>query len=137
MRCHVMLFVTVQVEWTLMNLCCIYVCTEKKTNDNITDLLSTPPQPSIPDDSLCQEQRKDPKLAVLINYLENGALPKEENEVRKTAALATKFVILDKVLNFIDQKKTGRRRAAVLKHLQEQFLLEYHGGRMAGHFSGN
>ena len=85
----------------------LHICTEEKTNDNVTNLLSTPPQLSIPDDSLCQEQRKDPKLAVLINYLENGALPKEENEARKMATLASKFVVLDKVLYFIDQKKTG------------------------------
>ena len=115
----------------------LHVCSEEKTNDNVTDLLTTPPLPSIPDNSLYQEQRKDLKLAVLIEYLENGTLPKEEKEARKTAALATKFVILDKVLYFIDQKKTGRRRAAVPKHLQEKLLQEYHGGRMAGHFSGN
>jgi len=75
----------------------LHICTEEKTNDNVTNLLSTPPQPSIPDDSLCQEQRKDPKLAVLINYLENGALPKEENEARKMAPSLSfwiKFFIL-------------------------------------------
>ena len=108
--------------------------TEEKS---ITDLLTTPPQPSVLEGSLHQEQRKDPKLAVLINYLENGVLPREEKEARKTVAIATKFVILDKVLYFIDQKKTGKRRTAVPKHLQGQLLQEYHGGRMAGHFSGN
>ena len=108
--------------------------TEEKS---ITDLLTTPPQPSVSGGSLHQEQRKDPKLAVLINYLEDGVLPKEEKEARKTAAIATKFVILDKVLYFIDQKKTGRRRTAVPKHLQGKLLQEYHGGRMAGHFLGN
>ena len=108
--------------------------TEEKS---ITDLLTTSPQPSVSGGSLHQEQRKDPRLAVLINYLEDGVLPKEEKEARKTAAIATKFVILDKVLYFIDQKKPGRRRTAVPKHLQGKLLQEYHGGRMAGHFSGN
>ena len=79
----------------------LHVCSEDETNDNITDLLTTPPLFL--------------KLAVLINYLENGTLPKEEKEARKTAALATKFFILDKVHYFIDQKKMGRRRAPCAK----------------------
>jgi len=31
----------------------------------------------------------------------------------------------------------GRKRVAVPLHLQEQILMEYHGGVMAGHFSGD
>ena len=107
------------------------------TEEKITDLLAAPPQTSVSENDLYQEQRKDPKLAVFIDYLEDGVLPQDEKEARKTVALATKFVILDKVLYFVDHKKTGRRRAAVPSHLQERLLQEYHGGRMAGHFSGS
>ena len=63
----------------------------------------------MPESNLHQEQRKDPKLAVFINYLEDGVLPQDEKEARKIAALATKFIILDKVLYSVDHKKTGRR----------------------------
>ena len=87
------------------------------TKEKITDLLSSPPQTSVSENDLYQEQRKDLKLAVFIDYLEGGVLPQDEKEARKMVALATKFVILDKVLYFVDHKKTGRRRAAVPSHL--------------------
>ena len=46
--------------------CVLCACTEEKTNDNVSDLLTACiPQPSVPEDSQYQEQRKDPKLAVL------------------------------------------------------------------------
>ena len=79
------------------------------TEEMISDLLAAPPQTSVLENDLYQEQRKDPKLAVFIHYLEDGILPQDEKEARKTVALATKFVILDKVLYFVDHKKTGRR----------------------------
>ena len=85
-------------------------------NNNITDLLTTPPQHGAPESSLYQEQKKDQKLAVIIDYLENGVLLKEEKEARKTAMIATKLVILDKVLYFNNQKKTRRRSTAMPKH---------------------
>ena len=128
--CQVMPYWTVQMD---LDEFVLQIGTEE---NNVTNLLTTPLQPSAPEDSLYQEQRKYPKLAVIIDYLENEVLPKEEKEARKTAMIATKFVILDKVLYFIDQKKTGRRCTAVPQHLQGQLLQEYHGGRMAGHFSG-
>lgn len=61
----------------------------------------------MPESNFHQEQRKDPKLSVFINYLEDGVLSQDEKEARKTATLATKFIILDKVLYFGDHKKTG------------------------------
>ena len=69
------------------------------------------PTDNVPVNNLHQEQRKDPKLVVFFDYLENNILPQDIKAARKTAALATKFAILDKVLYFIDQKKAGRRRA--------------------------
>ena len=49
---------------------------------------------------------------------------------------ALNFVIVDKVLYFVDSKGGGWKRAAVPKHLQKAFLEDHHGGKMAGHFSG-
>ena len=82
----------------------LWIGTEEKKS--ITDLLTISPQPSVPEGSLHQEQTKGLKLPVLINYLENGVLFTEEKKTRETAALATKFVILDELLYFIDQEKT-------------------------------
>ena len=104
---------------------------------NISHLHTASPEDNLPVNNLHQEQRKDPKLVVYFDYLENDILLEDDKEARKTAALATKFVILDKILYFFDHRKGGRWRAVVPSHLQSQLLQEYHGGRMAGNFSGN
>ena len=39
--------------------------------EKITDLLAAPLQTSMSENNVHQEQRKDPKLAVLIDYLED------------------------------------------------------------------
>ena len=45
------------------------------------------------------------------------------------------FQIIDHVLYFIDPRKRNCRRVAVPRHLQQQILLENHGGVMARYFS--
>ena len=82
---------------------------------NISHLLTATQTPTdnVPVNNLHQKQRKDPKPVVFFDYLENNILPQDIKAARKTAALATKFATLDKVLYFIDQKKAGRRRAVV------------------------
>ena len=52
------------------------------------------------------------------------------------AAQAVNFVIIDKILYFIDSKGGGRKQAAVPIHLQKTLLEDHHRGKMAGHFSG-
>ena len=51
--------------------------------------------PLLSEINLHHEQRKDPKLTMFFDYLENDILPQDEKGARKIAALATKFVILD------------------------------------------
>ena len=83
------------------------------------------------------EQRKDSNLRELCDYLECGTLPENsQSDVRQLVAKAMHFTIVDHVLYFVDHQWGNRKRAAVPVHLQEQILLENHGGIMAGHFSG-
>ena len=44
---------------------------------------------------------------------------------------------MDDILYYLDPKRGDQKRAAVFKQLQAQMFEENHGGRMAGHFSGN
>ena len=83
------------------------------TEEKITDLLCCPPQTRMLESNLHQEQRKNPKLAVFINYLEDGVLPQDEKEARKTAALATKLSSWTKCCIL---STTRRQQAAVPSH---------------------
>jgi len=86
---------------------------------------------------LSLEQRKDPKFKSIIIYKEEGLLPQDQKEAQRIVTVATNLVILDNVLYFVDNKRAGRRRAAVPSHLRSQIMEQYHGGRMSGHFSGS
>ena len=107
------------------------------SESKVEELLSAPPSTQNLRDDFMQEQRKDAQLGQLIDYIENGVLPDNDKDSKKIVSQALNFVILDKVLYFIDRRKPTRRRAAVPKHLQNQVLQEYHRGKMAGHFSGS
>ena len=101
----------------------------------ITDLLNTFPVEGDLDE-FHVEQNKDPELKSLRHFLEYGILPTDEKKARKMAAQALNFVIIDKILYFVDSKGGGRKRAAVPIHLQKTLLEDHHRGKMAGHFSG-
>lgn len=102
---------------------------------DITQLLDAAPGQESQSDFKV-EQQKDPELNRLRRFLEYGALPENEREVRGIAAQALNFTIIDDVLYYVDAKGGGRKRAAVPRHLQKLVLEDYHSGRMAGHFSG-
>ena len=84
------------------------------------------------------QQQRDQELEKVRLCLEFGVLPTEDQEARNIAAKALNFVILNKVLYFVENRKGGGswRRAAVPSHLRKQILADNHGGRNAGHFSG-
>ena len=103
----------------------------------ISELLEAPELPGLGQSDFHQEQRKDPGLKKLCDFLEDGTLPDGDKEAKKIAAQALHFSIIDRILYFVDPKGPGRKRAAVPTQLQEKILHESHGGVMAGHFSGN
>ena len=95
------------------------------------------PNTQIIDGDFHWEQRKDPKLKQLIDYLEMEKLPNDDHDARKV----TSFILMDRILYLLDGRTRNRRRAVVPCHLQRQIhvhvLHNYHSGPMAGHFSGN
>ena len=104
---------------------------------DISELLDMPPLQETEVNDFHLEQRKDRNLMELCDYLERGVLP--ENSCSGTQQLVAKamhFTIVDHILYFVDHQRENRKRAAVPAHLQEQILLENHGGIMADHFSG-
>eukprot|EP00731_Ephydatia_muelleri_P007839 Em0004g177a len=104
---------------------------------DISELLDMPLKQKTVVNNFYLEQRKDSNLRELCDYLECGTLPENsQSDVRQLVAKAMHFTIVDHVLYFVDHQRGNRKRAAVPVHLQEQILLENHGGIMAGHFSG-
>jgi len=73
-------------------------------------------------------------LKQIHDYIQKGSLPSNEKIAKKICTQAVHFAV---ILYFIDSKQQGRKRVAVPLHLQEKILMEYHGGVMAGHFSGD
>ena len=105
---------------------------------SIQDLLVTEPKSeALPTmDSFDIEQTKDPKLAQVIAFLQNGDLPQDEKQARKVAAQAPLFVLVDIILFYLDSSCGNRKCVAVPSHLRLGILEEYHSGPLAGHFSG-
>lgn len=71
-----------------------------------------------------EEQRKDEKVAQIIEFLEKGKLPYEEDRARVIVLQQSLFAIIDQTLYYIDSKKESRRRIVVPAHLKRQLLTE-------------
>lgn len=69
------------------------------------------------------EQRKDPNVKEIIDFLEHGVLPENNNRARKIALQESLYAVIKKILYFIDPKHKNQKRAVVPKHLQQQFWL--------------
>lgn len=87
-------------------------------------------------DDFGEEQKKDPSLRELLLYLVDGVLPSEEAAAQKVVAKAPQFTVHDGVLCLLDTKQRDLLRIVVPGHLKNPLLMEYHSGKMAGHFSG-
>ena len=91
----------------------------------------------VPSDDFASEQRKDPDLREIVDFLEKEELPSEEKRARRIALQASLFTIEGRLLLYIDPKQKHRKRVAVPRHLREQILKENHSSGMSGHFSGS
>ena len=67
----------------------------------ITDLLEVEPAVIEPP-SFAEEQRKDPRVLEVINLLESGELPVDEQRARKLALQENLYVIVEGVLYHLD-----------------------------------
>ena len=89
-------------------------------------------------DSLAAEQRQDPELVEIVEYVAKGTLPADPNRFRKIVLLSPQFSLIDDALFLADT--SGRRnlrvRAAVPRHLRTQLMEEHHRGPLGSHFSG-
>ena len=83
------------------------------------------------------EQRKDPSITVMIDYLEKKQLPGDTKQAQVIATKAHSYCVLDGILYLINGKKRKCRLAIIPQQLRTQVLEQYHGGPLGGHYSGN
>ena len=92
----------------------------KAANTYITDLLSQAPQ----NDQSCDfssEQRKDPNVVKIINYLEDGTLPSDDRQAKKLVLQGTQFALVDNILYYVNPKNNGKKRAVVPSNYRKTF----------------
>ncbi|MCP4488961.1 MAG: DDE-type integrase/transposase/recombinase, partial [Gammaproteobacteria bacterium] len=102
-------------------------------NDDTPTVKSGAPEES---DDLGDRQRKDAQLSLIIDYLENGTLPGEDDEAFKQ--YATNYQLgpdgcLYKVELNSDTKRKKKHRLVIPKDLQTEILMAMHDDPWAGH----
>ena len=107
--------------------------TTQPVPEEIADLLETPPCPN-QDGDLAAEQRKDPDLKQVIDFLLTGNLPTEEKTARQVILQKSLFTIQQDILYYVDPRQTHQLRVAVPRHLREELLQEHHSSLTGGHF---
>ena len=80
-------------------------------------------------------QRQDSNFSRVIAYLKDDTLPQDEKQARKLTMEKPNFVLVDKVLYRLDNKRKDRLRLCVPQPMREELLTEAHAGKFAGHFS--
>ena len=90
---------------------------------------------NVGNDELSNLQRQDSDFSRMIAYLEDDTLPQDEKQARKLTMEKPNFVLVDKVLYRLDNKRKDRLRLCVPQPMREELLTEAHAGKFAGHFS--
>ena len=112
--------------------------TSKDNDVTITTLLEQGPSIlDTKDKDLADEQHQDGELQPIIFYLEKNRLPEDHKSAQKIISEATLYAMSDGILYYVGKKQTEIPRVVVPRKMRLQILEEYHGGCLAGHFSGH
>ena len=84
---------------------------------------------------MAEQQRRDTKLKVVIEYIEQDVLPSDEKLARKVVLERSRFSLMDGVLYFVDGARGGNLRIVVPDTVKEKLMEEAHAGSLAGHFA--
>ena len=81
------------------------------------------------------DQRDDPELTSLIDFLEKGTLPDNDAEARKLVITSEAFDFTDGLLYHESPNLPGRWCVVVPTGRREALIKEAHDGRFSGHFA--
>ena len=71
--------------------------------------IETPPEmPKSGEDSLRARQKNDPELKQIIDYLEKGSLPEQQQKAKELALSKSQYVVVSGVLHRVEKDKTLR-----------------------------
>ena len=105
----------------------VAVMTSQETS--IQSLLQLEPK-SNPNESFTSEQRKDPHVREIINFLEQGELPPDPIQARKVVMQEPLFTMVDGILFYLDPKNRDQKWTVVPEHMQREVMEENHRGNM-------
>ena len=106
----------------------------QQADGEISDLLTEPPRLAETED-FGAEQREDPNVKEINDFIKQGTLPSDNKTARRIAMQKSMFAVENGMLFYLDPRQKYRKRAAVPKCLRGQLLLEHHSSRMGGHFA--
>ena len=81
------------------------------------------------------EQKKDPYLAAMFLYLQNGTLPEDEKLIKQIVAESKQYDVIDGILHFENRAFPSRWCIVVPEQLCSDVLQEAHAGCFAAHFA--
>ena len=90
---------------------------------------------NVGNDELSNLQRQDSNFSRMIAYLEDDTLLQGEKQARKLTMEKPNFILVDKVLYRLNNKRKDPLRLCVPQPMREELLTEVHAGKLAGHFS--
>ena len=90
---------------------------------------------SVEDNELSHTQRQDSNFLGMITCLEDGTLPQDNKQACKLTMEKSKFVLIDRVLYRLDNKRKDRLQLRVPPSMRKQLLTQDHACKFAGHFS--
>ena len=81
-----------------------------------------------------QQQRNDPELNVILNFLKHNVLPENDNLAREIALTCPRYSIIDGILYYSDPKQRTIFQLVIPKSMQIEILESMHANLFAGHF---
>lgn len=87
--------------------------------------------------SFAEEQRKDPRVLEILQFLETGEFPTDQQCAWKLAPQEHLFVLRNHVLYHLNQKQNNCKQVVVPEHMRVRIMEENHHGPMPAHFLGH
>ena len=83
------------------------------------------------EENLASLQKKDPELAIIVNYLGTGALPEDESVSKRLSLTESQYLLKDGVLYHVEEDST--LRVIPPSESRKKLFTEAHGGRFGAH----
>ena len=80
-------------------------------------------------------QREDTEVGQMLRFVEEGVVPDDARVRNLVQRERDRFVVLERVLHYVDPGRRDQVRLVVPEVLRKQIMEEVHAGSFAGHFA--